>query len=199
MAEEKGDDHKEDGTVDLKGRPVLRSKTGCWKGCLNLLYFRIAYHGVASNLVLYFAKKPHEGTVTSSNHVTNRAGDGAPDIGGVSSGAEATVLWAQRQGGEPWVEGLNFPTSLLLCSLCDCARERGYKAQHLKHGGRPQFDDFEPKEKTQKMSFFNRWMFTVFTGSLLAHTVVVYIQDNDSWGMGYGIQTIGLGLGIWYW
>lgn len=33
--EEKGleDDHTQDGTVDLKGRPVLRSNTGRWTAC----------------------------------------------------------------------------------------------------------------------------------------------------------------------
>jgi hypothetical protein len=38
MVEEKGSasgeqDYTQDGTVDLKGRPVLRSKTGRWKAC----------------------------------------------------------------------------------------------------------------------------------------------------------------------
>ena len=36
--EEKGgadgrEDYTEDGTVDLKGRPILRSKTGRWRAC----------------------------------------------------------------------------------------------------------------------------------------------------------------------
>lgn len=38
IAEENGlangkEDYTQDGTVDLKGRPVLRSKTGRWKAC----------------------------------------------------------------------------------------------------------------------------------------------------------------------
>jgi len=36
-AEEKGsadkDDYTQDGTADLKGRPILRSKTGRWNAC----------------------------------------------------------------------------------------------------------------------------------------------------------------------
>lgn len=28
-----GEDYTQDGTVDLKGRPVLRSKTGKWRAC----------------------------------------------------------------------------------------------------------------------------------------------------------------------
>lgn len=38
LGEEKGDadgreDYTQDGTVDLKGKPVLRSNTGRWKAC----------------------------------------------------------------------------------------------------------------------------------------------------------------------
>jgi solute carrier family 15 (peptide/histidine transporter), member 3/4 len=38
VVEEKGlangkEDYTQDGTVDLKGRPILRSKTGRWKAC----------------------------------------------------------------------------------------------------------------------------------------------------------------------
>lgn len=35
IAEETGvdDDYTKDGTVDLKGNPILRSKTGRWKAC----------------------------------------------------------------------------------------------------------------------------------------------------------------------
>lgn len=35
VVEEKGkdDDYTQDGTVNLQGKPVLRSKTGRWKAC----------------------------------------------------------------------------------------------------------------------------------------------------------------------
>ncbi|KAA0049221.1 protein NRT1/ PTR FAMILY 5.2-like [Cucumis melo var. makuwa] len=62
--------------------------------------------------------------------------------------------------------------------------------------GADQFDDFDPKEKAQKLSFFNWWLFTVFSGILFASTILVYIQDNVGWSLGYGIPTIGLGVAI---
>ncbi|KAG4916203.1 hypothetical protein JHK87_053760 [Glycine soja] len=70
VVEEKGlasgrEDYTQDGTVDLKGRPVLRSNTGRWRACSFI---------VASNLVQYLTKKLHEGTVKSSNNVTNWSG-----------------------------------------------------------------------------------------------------------------------------
>lgn len=38
------------------------------------MFERMAYYGIASNLVVYLTTKFHEGTVTSSNNVTNWVG-----------------------------------------------------------------------------------------------------------------------------
>ncbi|CAN7028170.1 unnamed protein product [Brassica oleracea var. botrytis] len=48
--------------------------------------------------------------------------------------------------------------------------------------GADQFDETDPKEKIQKMSFFNWWMFSIFFVTLFANTVLVYVQDNVGWG-----------------
>uniref|UniRef100_A0A5B6ZQB4 Peptide transporter PTR3-A-like n=1 Tax=Davidia involucrata TaxID=16924 RepID=A0A5B6ZQB4_DAVIN len=62
--------------------------------------------------------------------------------------------------------------------------------------GADQFDDFDPKEKSQKLSFFNWWMFSIFIGILFGNTILVYIQDNVGWALGYGIPTVGLAVAI---
>lgn len=62
--------------------------------------------------------------------------------------------------------------------------------------GADQFDEFNPKEKAQKLSFFNWWMFSIFFGTLFATTILVYIQDNVGWSLGYGLPTIGLAISI---
>ncbi|KAL6970599.1 hypothetical protein U1Q18_030295 [Sarracenia purpurea var. burkii] len=62
--------------------------------------------------------------------------------------------------------------------------------------GADQFDDFEPKEKAHKLSFFNWWMFSIFFGTLFANTFLVYIQDNLGWTLGYGLPTVGLAISI---
>ncbi|KAG4916201.1 hypothetical protein JHK87_053758 [Glycine soja] len=83
VIEEKGpssgnEDYTQDGTVDLKGRPVLRSKTGKWKACSFIVGYevfeRMAFYGIQSNLVIYLTNKLHEGTVTASNNVSNWVG-----------------------------------------------------------------------------------------------------------------------------
>lgn len=62
--------------------------------------------------------------------------------------------------------------------------------------GADQFDDFEPKERIQKLSFFNWWMFSIFFGTLFSNTFLVYIQDNVGWTVGYALPTIGLAVSV---
>ncbi|XWS24769.1 hypothetical protein CRYUN_Cryun27aG0012800 [Craigia yunnanensis] len=53
--------------------------------------------------------------------------------------------------------------------------------------GADQFDGNDPKESIAKSSFFNWWYFTLSTGVLLSLLIVVYIQDNLSWALAFGI------------
>lgn len=62
--------------------------------------------------------------------------------------------------------------------------------------GADQFDDFDLKEKSHKLSFFNWWYFSILIGVLFSTTFLVYIQDNIGWTLGYGIPTIGLAFSI---
>lgn len=62
--------------------------------------------------------------------------------------------------------------------------------------GADQFDEHDPKERAHKMSFFNWWMFSVFLGTLFANIILVYIQDNVGWSLGYGLPTIGLAISL---
>ncbi|KAI5071868.1 hypothetical protein GOP47_0014119 [Adiantum capillus-veneris] len=56
--------------------------------------------------------------------------------------------------------------------------------------GADQFDEEHPVERKSKSSFFNWWYFGLTVGAFLAFTVIVYIEDNASWGLGYGILAI---------
>lgn len=58
--------------------------------------------------------------------------------------------------------------------------------------GANQFDETNPNEKLQKHSFFNWWMVSIFLGTLFSPTVLVYLQDNISFSIGYGVPTIAL-------
>ncbi|XP_045808992.1 protein NRT1/ PTR FAMILY 5.2-like isoform X2 [Trifolium pratense] len=62
--------------------------------------------------------------------------------------------------------------------------------------GADQFDEFDTKEKKHKLSFFNWWMFSIFIGTLFANSILVYIQDNVGWTLGYALPTLGLAIAI---
>ncbi|CAL5436730.1 unnamed protein product [Camellia sinensis] len=53
---EEEDNYTKDGTVDYRGNPANKKKTGTWKACPYILgnecCERLAYYGMSSNLVL---------------------------------------------------------------------------------------------------------------------------------------------------
>uniref|UniRef100_A0A0D3HEJ4 Major facilitator superfamily (MFS) profile domain-containing protein n=1 Tax=Oryza barthii TaxID=65489 RepID=A0A0D3HEJ4_9ORYZ len=226
------DEYTRDGSVDLRGNPVLRSKRGGWKACSFIvvyeLFERMAYYGIASNLVIYLTEKLHQGTVEAANNVTNWSGTVfiTPLIGAVVADAWLGRYWTFVAGSAVYLMGMLLLTLAVSVPAlkpppCDgggggaaCPRASalqlgvyfgGLYTIALGHGGtKPnistigadQFDDFHPPEKLHKLSFFNWWMFTIFLGILFSTTVLVYLQDNVSWTVGYGIPTLGLMVSV---
>ncbi|XP_048127343.1 protein NRT1/ PTR FAMILY 5.2-like [Rhodamnia argentea] len=219
--EEKGsaekDDYTQDGTVDLKGRPILRSNTGRWNACSFIVGYeafeRMAFSGISSNLVVYLTKKLHEGTVTSSNNVTNWIGTVYIQIRFVTRSTNAqgmslltlavSVPSLRPPSCGPAIkeEMCNKHASTLQIGIFYFALYiigvgTGGTKPNISTMGADQFDDFEPKERAQKFSFFNWWMFSIFFGALFAATVLVYVQDNVGWPLGYGLPTLGLAISV---
>ncbi|XP_059653270.1 protein NRT1/ PTR FAMILY 5.2-like [Cornus florida] len=233
MAVEEGlDEYTKDGTVDLKGNPVLRSKRGGWKACSFVVVYemfdRMCYCGISANLILYLTKKLHQGTVTASNNVTNWIGTIwlTPILSAYVADAHLGRYWTFIIASAIYlsgmclltlaisVPGLKPPPCAANVNPADCKKAStlelgvfytalyilgigtGATKPNISTIGADQFDDFEPKEKAQKLSFFNWWMCSIFIGKLFGTTVLVYIQDNVGWALGYGISTVGLAFAI---
>ncbi|KAK9146192.1 hypothetical protein Sjap_006095 [Stephania japonica] len=169
------------------------------------VFERVAFFGVSTNLVVYLTKKLHQGTVASANNVTNWSGVAlmAPLLG---------AYFADEHFGRYWCFSISSAINIVgMCLLtlsvsiprlkpypCRKALESlalgsGGTKSNISSFGAQRFDEFEPKEKKHKLSF-NWWVFCVFIGNLLANTFLVYIQDNVSWALGYGIPTMGLAI-----
>ncbi|KAJ4967200.1 hypothetical protein NE237_019049 [Protea cynaroides] len=56
--------------------------------------------------------------------------------------------------------------------------------------GADQFDGQHPEEYKSKSSFFNWWYFGMCGGIVCTHLILNYIQDNLSWGLGFGIPCV---------
>ncbi|OMO95380.1 Proton-dependent oligopeptide transporter family [Corchorus olitorius] len=228
MAVEEGmDDYTQDGTVDLKGNPVRRSKRGGWKACWFVVVYevfeRMAYYGISSNLVLYLTRKLHQGTVKSANNVTNWVGTiwMTPILGAYVADAHLGRYWTFVIASVIYISGMSLLTlsvslpglkppkchevnldnckeantlqlAVFFGALYTLAVGTGGTKPNISTIGADQFDDFHPKEKAHKLSFFNWWMFSIFFGTLFANTILVYIQDNVGWTLGYGLPLVGL-------
>ncbi|KAJ6911288.1 hypothetical protein NC652_021804 [Populus alba x Populus x berolinensis] len=225
------DDCTQDGTVDLKGNPVLRSKRGGWRACSFVVVYevfeRMAYYGISSNLVVYLTTKLHEGTVRSSNNVTNWVGTiwMTPILGAYVADAHLGRYWTFLTASVIYLLGMSLLTlsvslpalrpppckdanldncrkastmqlAVFFGALYTLAVGTGGTKPNISTIGADQFDDFHPKEKAHKLSFFNWWMFSIFFGTLFANTVLVYIQDNVGWALGYGLPTLGLLISV---
>ncbi|KAM6544874.1 hypothetical protein CsatB_025610 [Cannabis sativa] len=230
--EEEGiDDYTEDGSVDLKGNPVRRSKRGGWRACAFVVVYevfeRMAYYGIQSNLIIYLSKKLHQGTVTASNNVTNWVGTVTltPVLGAYIADAHLGRYWTFIIASIIYLGGMfvltlsvSIPTlkpptcldsnpnnckkpstlqvAVFFGALYTLALGTGGTKPNISTIGADQFDDFEPKEKKQKISFFNWWMFSIFFGIFFANTVLVWLQDNIGWTLGYALPTLGLAISI---
>ncbi|XP_051152805.1 protein NRT1/ PTR FAMILY 5.2-like [Andrographis paniculata] len=228
--EEKGL-YTEDGTVDLRGKPVLRSNTGRWTACSFIVAYevfeRMAFYGISTNLFIYLTTNLYQDTVTSANNVTNWVGTiwMTPVLGAYIADALLGRYWTFFIAGVIYFLGMSLltlsvsihplkpsscsdpigvqcekPTTLQLTvffgALYTLALGTGGTKPNISTIGADQFDEFDPKEKGQKLSFFNWWMFSIFLGTLFANTILVYIQDNVGWALGYGLPTIGLVISL---
>ncbi|KAK6124268.1 hypothetical protein DH2020_042020 [Rehmannia glutinosa] len=59
-----------------------------------------------------------------------------------------------------------------------------------------QFEDNDPKEATQKSSFFNWLLLSLCIGACISLTFVVWIQDHKGWDWGFSVSTIAMFLGL---
>lgn len=62
--------------------------------------------------------------------------------------------------------------------------------------GTDQFDDKDERERTQMTFFFNRFFFLISMGTLLAVTVLVYLQDEVGRSWAYGICCLSMVVAI---
>ncbi|KAJ0967520.1 hypothetical protein J5N97_024437 [Dioscorea zingiberensis] len=226
-------EYTKDGSVDLKGNPVLRSKTGGWTACSFVVVYevfeRMAYYGISSNLVLYLTDKLHQGTVTSANNVTNWVGTiwMTPIIGAYIADAHlgryrtfiiASIVYlsgmclltlavslhslkpppcgANTSDPSCTEKASSLQLGVFFSALYILAIGTGGTKPNISTIGADQFDEFDPKERKHKLSFFNWWMFSIFFGTLIAYTILVYIQDNVGWTVGYALPTLGLFISI---
>ncbi|KAK1379133.1 putative peptide-transporting ATPase [Heracleum sosnowskyi] len=184
---------------------------------------RLAFYGISSNLLLYFKNQLNEHSVTASNNRSNWVGTcyATPLLGAYIADAYLGRYWtiasfsiiyafgmllltlsASVPGFKPICSENNvcyatdFQTALCFIALYLVALGTGGIKPCVSSYGADQFDDADETEKKYKSSFFNWFYFSINIGALVAHSLLVWIQDNVGWVWGFGIPTLAMGIAI---
>ncbi|KAJ6921455.1 hypothetical protein NC652_015381 [Populus alba x Populus x berolinensis] len=187
------------------------------------IFDRFSTIGFHANMITYLTQQLNLPLVRASNIVSNFDGTSSltPLIGALIADSFAGPFWAIAVGSTIFELGLiSFTTTALLKSLhpppcptlVDCKEASSFQLSifYLSllllaiglGGTRPcvmtyaadQLDMSKSSVESRSWNFFNWYYFSLGVARLTAVSVVVYIQDNVSWGWGLGIPTIAMGI-----
>ncbi|KAH6780446.1 Major facilitator superfamily protein [Perilla frutescens var. hirtella] len=200
------------GMADYSGRPARRSQSGFWRSACYIIGAgaaeRFAYYGVASNLISYLTGPLGQSTAAAAASINLWSGAGLllPLLGAfvaesylgryptvvlssliyiLALGLLTTSAFLECQGSPDELDVVFFFVSLYLMALGQGAYKPCITAI-----GADQFDEQDPHELRSRSSFFNWCYFGASAGPLAALIALNYIQDNISWGIGFGIPCI---------
>ncbi|KAI3460689.1 hypothetical protein Pfo_017352 [Paulownia fortunei] len=182
---------------------------------------RFAYYGISSNLITYLTGPLGQSTAAAAASINIWSGTGLllPLLGAfvadsflgryrtivlssllyiLALGLLTTSAFLDCQEGSiidprspDQLDVLFFFVSLYLMALGQGAHKPCILAF-----GADQFDDQDPEELKSRSSFFNWWYFGLCAGPLAPLLVLNYIQDNISWGIGFGIPCISMAIAL---
>lgn len=220
--------YTEDGSVDFFGNPILKHHTGNWRACLFILGTecceRLAYFGIATNLVTYLTTNLHQNNVEAARTVTNWIGTCylTPLIGAVIADTCWGRYWTIAVFSTIYFVGMStltlsaslpdFKPPNCVGSLCPEASPNQFAIFYLglylialgtggikpcvSSFGADQFDEKDSSERVRKGSFFNWFFMCIYIGSLISSSSLVWVQENCGWGLGFAIPTLFMALSI---
>ncbi|XP_028771464.1 protein NRT1/ PTR FAMILY 8.2-like [Neltuma alba] len=185
---------------------------------------RLAYYGMGTNLVLYFKHRLGQQGATASKNVADWSGTCyfTPLLGAFLADAYLGRYWTIASFSLIYVIGMallalsaSIPGIKPICDVevgnCKATVTQNavaFLALYLialgtggikpcvSSFGADQFDDADEAEKEKKGSFFNWFYFSINVGALIAASVLVWIQDNVGWGLGFGIPAVAMAVAV---
>ncbi|XP_042413466.1 protein NRT1/ PTR FAMILY 8.3-like isoform X1 [Zingiber officinale] len=185
---------------------------------------RLAFYGISTNLVTYLKNKLHQGNTSAARTVTIWQGTCyiTPLIGAILADAYWGRYWTIAVFSTVYIIGMATLTlsasvpafKLPACIGSFCPEASAFQYAIFFSGlylislgtggikpcvssfGADQFDDTDPRERVKKGSFFNWYFFSINIGALISSSLLVWVQDNYGWGLGFAIPTLFMGLAI---
>ncbi|KAM0922353.1 hypothetical protein ACQ4PT_006278 [Festuca glaucescens] len=183
----------------------------------------MAFNGVATNLVVYIRSVLHGGIASSASTVSLWYGTSffVPILGAVMAdaywGNYKTVLISLTMyllGMVLITVGAFLPSAPDLCNLNPCPSSKGTQNVIFFSGlyltavgcggvrsallplGADQFNNENGVDMQKRRNFFSLFYISVIFGVITSGTIVVWIQENVSWALGYGIATTCIALAL---
>ncbi|KAL5557951.1 hypothetical protein UlMin_034162 [Ulmus minor] len=97
---------------------------------------------------------------------------------------------------KPCTKATDRQTAFLYSALALIALGTGGIKPCVSSFGADQFDEADEREVEKKYAFFNWFFFAINTGALLGITLLVYIQDERGFGLGFAIPTGAMALSV---
>ncbi|KAF8689312.1 hypothetical protein HU200_042108 [Digitaria exilis] len=207
-------EYARDGSVDIKKQPALKQSTGKWRACYFILGVEfcesMAYAAICTNLVTYLTTVLHERKVDAARNFSAWLGACflSPLLGAFIADTYLGRYWTIVVSVPLYIIGMlvlivsaSLPvfstshgdgvhSSVVYLGLYLLAISNGGLKPCISTFGADQFDTNDPVELAQKGSFFNWYFFLTSSSSLLSGTVIVWLEDNVGWAVGYIIPTV---------
>ncbi|KAK4593284.1 hypothetical protein RGQ29_017410 [Quercus rubra] len=181
---------------------------------------RFAYYGIGCNLIMYLTEQLGQSTATAAENINTWIGTASllPLLGAFVAdsylGRYRTIIIASciyilglglltLSAMIPSISTSNYlgtnkvrlgsselQVNLFFISLYLVAVGQGGHKPCVQAFGADQFDGEDPAECRAKSSFFNWWYFGICAGSSVAMLIVSFVQENLSWGLGFGIPCV---------
>ncbi|XP_050281672.1 protein NRT1/ PTR FAMILY 5.10-like [Quercus robur] len=178
---------------------------------------RFAYYGISCNLIMYLTEQLGQSTATAAVNINTWFGTASllPLLGAFVAdsylGRYHTIIIASCiyilglglltlstmlpsistsnyiGNNEVRLGSSELQVNLFILSLYLVAVGQGGHKPCVQAFGADQFDGEDLVESRAKSSFFNWWYFGICAGSSVAMLVVSFVQENLSWGLGFGI------------
>ncbi|KAJ4972062.1 hypothetical protein NE237_005161 [Protea cynaroides] len=200
--------------VNISMQQPRRPSKGGWKSAIFIIWVevaeRFAYFGLSGNLITYLTNVLKEPIATAAKDVNIWSGICflLPLVGAFLAdsylGRFNTVLFSSII----YLKGLllltlsvsvipaRFRRLIFFVSLYTIAIGQGGHKPCVQAFAADQFDEDEPEEKKAKSSFFNWWFFGICTGASAGTVVVIYLQDNVGWTVGFGVTAVAMGIAV---
>ncbi|CAH8359252.1 unnamed protein product [Eruca vesicaria subsp. sativa] len=197
----------------------IRSSYGGWRSARFIIGVEMveqfAFYGISSNLITYLTGPLGESTASAAANVNAWSGTLSflPLLWGFIAdsflGRFRTILIASclyilglgqlsfsAMSSSDYKDPNQLQVTIFFCSLYLIAIGHGGYNPCIKVFGADQLNGSDFKETKAKSSYFNWLMFGSCIGMLATRLISVFVQENISWSLGFGIPSVSMLLSL---